>query len=32
LLTTICALGFVAGVALRDNEVSSALVRRFTKK
>jgi cell division protein FtsW len=32
LLTTICALGFVAGVALRDNEVSSALVRRFAKK
>lgn len=32
LLTTICALGFVAGVALRDNEVSSALVGRFAKK
>lgn len=32
LLTTICALGFVSGVALRDNEVSSALVRRFAKK
>ncbi len=32
LLTTICALGFVAGVALRDNEVSKELVRRFAKK
>jgi cell division protein FtsW len=32
LLTTICALGFVAGVALRDREVSQELVRRFAKK
>jgi cell division protein FtsW len=32
LLTTICALGFVAGVALRDKEVSSALIRRFAGK
>lgn len=32
LLTTICALGFVAGVALRDKEVSSALTRRFAGK
>lgn len=32
LLTTICALGFVAGVALRDNDVSTELVRRFVKK
>ncbi|MEY4735615.1 MAG: hypothetical protein RL428_950 [Actinomycetota bacterium] len=32
LLTTICALGFVAGVALRDQEVSRELVRRFSKK
>ena len=32
LLTTICALGFVAGVALRDKEVSRELVRRFVKK
>jgi cell division protein FtsW len=32
LLTTICALGFVAGVALRDTEVSRELVRRFAKK
>lgn len=32
LLTTICALGFVSGVALRDNEVSKELVRRFAKK
>lgn len=32
LLTTICALGFVAGVALRDKEVSKELVRRFSKK
>jgi cell division protein FtsW len=32
LLTTICALGFVAGVALRDTEVSRELVRRFVKK
>jgi cell division protein FtsW len=32
LLTTICALGFVAGVALRDKDVSRELVRRFVKK
>ncbi|CAB4882561.1 unannotated protein [freshwater metagenome] len=32
LLTTICALGFVSGVALRDNEVSKELIRRFAKK
>lgn len=32
LLTTICALGFVAGVALRDKEVSRELVRRFAHK
>jgi cell division protein FtsW len=32
LLTTICALGFVAGVALRDKDVSRELVRRFAKK
>lgn len=32
LLTTICAIGFVAGVALRDKEVSKELVRRFAKK
>lgn len=32
LLTTICALGFVSGVALRDKEVSSELVRRFAKR
>jgi cell division protein FtsW len=32
LLTTICAIGFVSGVALRDNEVSKELVRRFSKK
>ena len=32
LLTTILALGFVAGVGLRDREVSSALVKRFSKK
>jgi cell division protein FtsW len=32
LLTTICALGFVAGVALRDKEVSKELVRRFAHK
>jgi cell division protein FtsW len=32
LLTTICALGFVAGVALRDREVSRELVRRFAKR
>ena len=32
LLTTICAIGFVSGVALRDKEVSKELVRRFSKK
>ena len=32
LLTTICALGFVAGVALRDKDVSRELVRRFARK
>ncbi|CAB4586828.1 unannotated protein [freshwater metagenome] len=32
LLTTILALGFVAGVGLRDREISSALVKRFSKK
>lgn len=32
LLTTICALGFVAGVALRDKEVKKELVQRFAKK
>jgi cell division protein FtsW len=32
LLTTICALGFVAGVALRDTEVKKELVQRFAKK
>jgi cell division protein FtsW len=32
LLTTICALGFVAGVALRDKDVSKELVRRFAHK
>lgn len=32
LLTTICALGFVAGVALRDQDVTKELVRRFAKK
>lgn len=32
LLTTICALGFVAGVALRDKEVTQELIRRFVKK
>ncbi len=32
LLTTICALGFVAGVALRDKEVSRELVRRFARQ
>jgi cell division protein FtsW len=32
LLTTILALGFVAGVGLRDREVSTALVKRFSKK
>ena len=32
LLTTICALGFVVGVALRDSEVSKELVHRFAKK
>ena len=32
LLTTICALGFVAGTALRDKEVSRELIRKFAKK
>ncbi len=32
LLTTICALGFVAGVALRDKEVTREVIRRFAKK
>ncbi len=32
LLTTILALGFVAGVGLRDREVSKELIRRFSKK
>jgi cell division protein FtsW len=32
LLTTICALGFVAGVALRDREVTREVIRRFAKK
>lgn len=32
LLTTIVALGFVVGVALRDKEVSQALVARFAQK
>jgi cell division protein FtsW len=32
LLTTICALGFVAGVSLRDQEVKKELVSRFAKK
>jgi cell division protein FtsW len=32
LLTTICALGFVVGVALRDKDVSRELVRRFARK
>ncbi len=32
LLTTIVALGFVVGVALRDKEVSRALVARFADK
>jgi cell division protein FtsW len=32
LLTTLCALGFVLGVALRDKEISQALVARFAKK
>jgi cell division protein FtsW len=32
LLTSICALGFVAGVALRDTEVKKELVSRFAKK
>lgn len=32
LLTTIFALGFVAGVALRDTEVKKELVQRFAKK
>jgi cell division protein FtsW len=31
LLTTICALGFVAGVSLRDKDVKKELVRRFAK-
>lgn len=32
LLTTILALGFVAGVALRDKEISQGLAQRFSKK
>lgn len=32
LLTTICALGFVAGSSLRDKEVSRELIRKFAKK
>lgn len=32
LLTTVVALGFVVGVALRDREVRSALIARFAKK
>lgn len=32
LLTTVVALGFVVGVALRDKEVSQALVARFAQK
>jgi cell division protein FtsW len=32
LLTTILALSFVAGVGLRDREVSRELVKRFSKK
>ena len=32
LLTTICALGFVAGVALRDKEVTREIINRFSKK
>lgn len=32
LLTTVVALGFVVGVALRDKEVSQALVTRFSQK
>lgn len=31
LLTTICALGFVAGVSLRDKEVKKELLSRFSK-
>jgi cell division protein FtsW len=32
LLTTICAIGFVIGTALRDNEVKRELITRFGKK
>jgi cell division protein FtsW len=32
LLTTVVALGFVVGVALRDKEVSQALIARFAQK
>lgn len=32
LLTTIVALGFVAGVALRDKEISRGLAQRFSQK
>jgi cell division protein FtsW len=32
LLTTILALGFVAGVALRDREISQGLAQRFSQK
>ena len=32
LLTTICAIGFVAGTALRDKDVKRELIRRFVKK
>ncbi len=32
LLTTICALGFVAGVAMRDPEVKRELIKRFGEK
>jgi cell division protein FtsW len=32
LITTLFALGFVIGVALRDKEISQALVARFAKK
>lgn len=32
LLTTICAIGFVIGTALRDNEVKQELIARFGKK
>lgn len=32
LLTTILALGFVAGVALRDKEISRGLAQRFSQK